>query len=92
MSTTSISIVPSSRSGRSTLVTSTVEGPIARARSADASVSSTLAGSVPVRKPSSNWFGLMMSAIGTTLSRSSTGISGATKQPDLALPMTGSHA
>ena len=47
---------------------------------------------MPVRKPSSNWFGVMMSAAGTTRSRRSTGIAGATKQPDFALPMTGSHA
>ena len=55
------------------------------------SVSSSVRGSVPVRKPSSNWLGVMMSACGTTRSRSSTGIAGATKHPDFALPMTGSH-
>ena len=45
-STASISIVPSGRSGRSTLVTSTVRGPIARTRSTEASVDSSVAGSV----------------------------------------------
>ena len=48
-STASISIVPSSRSGRSTLVTSTVRGPDARMRSTDSSVDSSEAGSVSVR-------------------------------------------
>ncbi len=51
-----------------------------------------LSGSVPVRKPSSNWFGVMMSAAGTTRSRRRIGMAGATKHPDLAFPITGSHA
>ena len=54
-------------------------------------MSSRVSGSVPVRKPSSNWFGVITSAAGTTRSRSSSGIAGFTKQPDLALPMTGSQ-
>ena len=73
-------------------MTRTVRGPIARAASTEASVDFRSAGSVPVRYPSSNWFGVMMSATGTTRSRRRSGIAGATKQPDLALPMTGSHA
>ena len=90
--TASISIVSAGRSGWRTEVTSTVDGPIARAASTAASVDSRSAGSVPVRNPSSNWFGVIRSALGTTRSRSSTGMSGWTKQPLLALPMTGSHA
>ena len=90
--TASISMVSAGRSGRSTLVTSTVEGPIARAASTEASVESRSSGSVSVRKPSSNWLGVIRSARGTTFSRSRTGIAGCTKQPDVALPITGSHA
>ena len=54
-------------------------------------MASRVVGSVPVRKPSSNWLGVMMSAAGTTRSRSSTGMAGSTKQPDFALPITGSQ-
>ena len=57
--TASISMVPSGRSGRSTLVTSTVPGPIARASSTESSVESRSPGSVSVRKPSSNWLGVI---------------------------------
>ena len=89
--TASISIVSSGRSGRSTEVTSTVDGPIAIAASAEASVDSRLSGCVPVRNPSSNWFGVMMSACGTTCSRMIGGIAGSTKQPLVALPITGSQ-
>ena len=72
-------------------MTRIVDGPIARARSALASTSSSECGSVSVRKPSSNWLGVSTSATGTTCDRMTGGISGFTKQPDLALPMTGSH-
>ena len=44
-----------------------------------------------VRNPSSNWLGVMRSAFGTTRSRMIGGIAGSTKQPDVALPITGSH-
>ena len=47
--TASISKVSGSASGRSTLVTSTLLGPIARAASTEASVLSRSVGSVPVR-------------------------------------------
>ena len=67
-------------------------GPMARASSTEARVESRSPGSVSVRKPSSNWFGVMRSAFGTTFSRRSTGIAGWTKQPEVALPMTGSQA
>ena len=85
-------MVPSGRSGRITEVTSTVRGPIAWAMSTEMSVSSRVCGSVSVRKPSSNWLGVMRSACGTTFSRSSTGIDSWTKQPEASLPMTGSQA
>ena len=83
--------MPMVSSEKSTDVTRIVEGPIARARSADASVSSRESGDVSVRNPSSNWLGVMMSAFGTTRSRMIGGIAGSTKQPDVALPITGSH-
>ena len=57
-------MVPSGRSGRSTLVTSTVPGPMARARSTESRVESRSPGSVSVRKPSSNWLGVIRSACG----------------------------
>ena len=47
--TASISTVSSGASGRNTLVTSTVEGPMVRAASTDAIVSSRVCGSVSVR-------------------------------------------
>ena len=46
---------------------------------------------MPVRKPSSNWLGVMRSATGTTRSRMIGGMAGSTKQPDVAFPITGSQ-
>ena len=46
---------------------------------------------MPVRKPSSNWLGVITSAAGTTRSRMIGGMAGSTKQPERALPMTGSQ-
>ncbi len=89
--TASISMVSSGRSGRRNDVTSTVDGPSARAASADSRVEARSSGSVSVRKPSSNWLGVMMSATGTTCSRMIGGIAGSTKQPLVALPITGSQ-
>jgi hypothetical protein len=64
------------RSGRSTEVTSTVDGPSAMPRRPSPSVDASVSGSVPVRKPSSNWLGVMTSACGTTCSRMIGGIAG----------------
>ncbi len=66
-------------------------GPSPAPASAEARISSSVCGSVPVRKPSSNWLGVMMSAVGTTGSRRNAGMSGCTKQPLPALPITGSQ-
>ena len=44
-----------------------------------------------VRKPSSNWLGVIRSATGTTRSRMIGGIAGSTKHPLVALPITGSQ-
>ena len=68
-----------------------MDGPIAIATSAEASVDSHVSGDVSVRKPSSNWFGVMTSACGTTCSRMIGGIAGSTKQPLVAFPITGSQ-
>ena len=44
-----------------------------------------------VMKPSSNWLGVSTSATGITVERYFGGIAGFTKQPEVALPMTGSQ-
>ena len=54
-------------------------------------VEASVVASHPARVPSSNWFGVTRSAAGTTRSRSSAGMAGLTKQPDRALPITGSQ-
>ena len=62
--TASSSMVSSGRSGRRNEVTSTVDGPSARAASAESSVEARSSGSVSVRNPSSNWLGVIRSATG----------------------------
>ena len=93
--TASISITSSGAPERITEVTSTVEGPSARTSSAAARTSSSaeapLSASLSVMKPSSNWLGVSTSATGITVERYFGGIAGFTKQPDVALPMTGSQ-
>ena len=42
-------------------------------------------------KPSSNWLGVSTSATGMTVETYFGGIAGLTKQPEVALPMTGSQ-
>ena len=76
-------------------MTSTVAGPRARSSSAAARMSARgeepLSASLSVMKPSSNWLGVSTSATGMTVERYFGGMAGLTKQPEVALPMTGSQ-
>ena len=86
-----MSMVPSAAASCTTEVTSTVSGPSARAASAASSTSATVAVDRPVRYSSSNWFGVMICAAGTTVSRISSGMPGRTKNPRPTSPITGSQ-
>ena len=87
----SIWISPSGVSAVSTLVTSTVDGPIRCSCSTAATTSSSVVIGRPVRNSSSNWLGVTMSAAGTTWSRMYSGMPGRTKKPRPTSPMTGSQ-
>ena len=72
--TATMSMVPGAASVCTTLVTSTISGPRARAASAAASTSGSVEVASPVSSSSSNWFGVMICAAGTTRSRISSGM------------------
>ena len=54
-------------------------------------ITSSVFVSVPARKLSSNWLGVITSAAGTTSSRMNSGIPGRTKKPRPTSPITGSQ-
>ena len=83
----SSSAVPST----TTEVTNTVSGPLTRRAWAASITASRVWLSRPVRKSSSKWLGVTISAFGTTRSRMNSGMPGRTKKPRPTSPITGSQ-